>query len=144
VVDSLCIVQDWPQDWENESSRMATIYMHATLTLAAANASSGAEGFLRPTPPPKRTVTMPYFTQEDTLASHYYLSDQLSSFNEDVIGGPLQRRGWTLQERLLSRRVVFFGKIKYTGSARLHLGTKGKHFLNLISILGRQLASGLD
>lgn len=37
-IDSLCIIQDSPSDWEAESQNMGNIYTNAALTLAAAAA----------------------------------------------------------------------------------------------------------
>ncbi|KAK3174698.1 hypothetical protein OEA41_001944 [Lepraria neglecta] len=45
-VDSLCIVQDDPLDWEDESAKMALIYADASLTIAASSAPNGETGLL--------------------------------------------------------------------------------------------------
>ncbi|KAK7715694.1 hypothetical protein SLS63_011281 [Diaporthe eres] len=34
-IDSLCIIQNNPEDWENEAARMADIYENAYITIAA-------------------------------------------------------------------------------------------------------------
>jgi hypothetical protein len=52
-IDSLCIIQDDPSDWQHESSRMASVYQGAALTLAATDAEDGAGGcFLDVLDPP--------------------------------------------------------------------------------------------
>jgi hypothetical protein len=43
-IDSLCIIQDDPQDWETEAARMPAIYGSATLTIAAFDAENGNGG----------------------------------------------------------------------------------------------------
>jgi hypothetical protein len=43
-IDSLCIVQDDPADWETEAARMPAIYGGATLTIAALGAENGSGG----------------------------------------------------------------------------------------------------
>jgi hypothetical protein len=43
-IDSLCILQDDPQDWEEEAAKMHTIYGGATLTIAALSAEDGRGG----------------------------------------------------------------------------------------------------
>ncbi|EGZ72613.1 HET-domain-containing protein, partial [Neurospora tetrasperma FGSC 2509] len=43
-IDSLCIIQDSPADWETESQKMGSIYEGATLTLGAAYARNSSEG----------------------------------------------------------------------------------------------------
>ncbi|KAK8248607.1 heterokaryon incompatibility protein-domain-containing protein [Phyllosticta capitalensis] len=47
-IDSLCIVQDCPDDWRQEASRMADIYTNSYLTLAATNSTNSTDG----EPPP--------------------------------------------------------------------------------------------
>ena len=49
-IDSLCIVQDCKQDWLEQSSKMASIYEHSAVTLAATVALNGTAGcFMQPT-----------------------------------------------------------------------------------------------
>ena len=43
-IDSLCIVQDDPQDWLHEASTMADVYKHAVLNIAASSAHNGTRG----------------------------------------------------------------------------------------------------
>jgi hypothetical protein len=51
-MDSLCIIQDDPPDWQKESSKMAEIFSNAYLTVAAAQGSlcndTFVETFFRP------------------------------------------------------------------------------------------------
>ncbi|SPO03726.1 uncharacterized protein DNG_06409 [Cephalotrichum gorgonifer] len=46
-IDSLCIVQDDPQDWEREAASMAEIYSMAYVTIAASAAADGTQGLIR-------------------------------------------------------------------------------------------------
>lgn len=46
-IDSLCIVQDDPEDWARESGSMASIYQGAQVVFAASEANDGHQGFLR-------------------------------------------------------------------------------------------------
>ncbi|KAK3402245.1 HET-domain-containing protein [Sordaria brevicollis] len=45
-IDALCIIQDSRADWEVESSRMASVYRNAYVTVIAATAADVSEGFL--------------------------------------------------------------------------------------------------
>lgn len=47
-IDSLCIVQDDPVDWEREAKTMEVVYSMAYCTIAATSAKNSLEGFLRP------------------------------------------------------------------------------------------------
>jgi hypothetical protein len=116
-IDSLCIVQDDPQDWAVESAKMAEVYTRASLTIAAANSASADEGFLKPRDR-RRTVTLPFRGSPGVITGYFTVAEPSPEdskelrdhFQVEVDGGPLAARGWTLQERLLARRIVFFGK----------------------------------
>ncbi|KAK5652946.1 hypothetical protein OQA88_9425 [Cercophora sp. LCS_1] len=43
-IDSLCIIQDDPSDWEREASRMGDVYAHATVVIAADASTDDASG----------------------------------------------------------------------------------------------------
>lgn len=104
-IDSLCIIQDSAEDWEIESSRMAEIYHHSMLTISAANSTGATHGFLR-----SRRDAGDRGVEVETSQGHaFYLNSPISNYDQDVEKGPLAKRGWTLQERVLSRRNLFFG-----------------------------------
>ena len=96
-IDSLCIVQDDPDDWASESRRMEEVYASAYCTIAA---SSASDGFLSP-PDIESTghTDTPVAARIDGVHQH---------FQRDVERGKLNQRGWVLQERALSRRVIHF------------------------------------
>ncbi len=47
-IDSLCIIQNDKQDWEEQSALMADIYARCYLNIAATRAAGGHEGVIRP------------------------------------------------------------------------------------------------
>ncbi|KAF1837432.1 HET-domain-containing protein [Decorospora gaudefroyi] len=47
-IDSLCIIQDSPDDWASESVRMMTIYSNSYLTIAATASPDGTRGLFFP------------------------------------------------------------------------------------------------
>ncbi|KAF5641742.1 het domain protein [Fusarium tjaetaba] len=57
-IDSLCIVQDSPEDWKHEASLMAQVYANAYVTIFADAAPDSTSGFLSPPSrkAPKRSV----------------------------------------------------------------------------------------
>jgi hypothetical protein len=108
-IDSLCIIQDSKEDWERESARMGEIYRNAMFTLSAASALSGDTGLLHERKE-LHEVEMPYLSESGKQQGSYFVSDRdVDDFTAAVVDGPLNQRGWTLQERHLSRRVIHFG-----------------------------------
>jgi len=109
-IDSLCIIQDSEEDWNRESRRMADIYLYSTLTISASDALDGNAGFLyRRNPLQDEFAKIPYINRDGVVDGHYYIAPKLRSIF-DTEPFPLNRRGWTLQESILARRTVLFGK----------------------------------
>lgn len=99
--DSLCIVQDDPEDLLAHINSMDTRYRCATLTIVAAagpDANSGLPGVRRP-----RKVT-----QNIVMVKGYELTTvpELPTFA--IENSVWSRRAWTYQERRLSHRMIGF------------------------------------
>ncbi|TAQ91312.1 hypothetical protein B7494_g294 [Chlorociboria aeruginascens] len=146
-IDSLCIVQDDPEDWEREAKTMELVYNGAYCTIAATSAKNSLDGFLGPRrqrrfvkiSPPAR----PASTDSDDIRRHFelinrevwrtvdgmgnvideqessdpepeeppstlYICEHIDDFTRDVEDSVLNSRGWVLQERALSRRILHF------------------------------------
>lgn len=111
-VDSLCICQDELADWERESAKMLSIYSNAYLTVAATRAKDSSEGFLGPRI--DRTFTELDYTRNDLhgKALAFNLPLRAEHVKRDYINlpdEPLSKRAWSLQERVLSHRVLIYG-----------------------------------
>ncbi|KAK6850654.1 HET-domain-containing protein [Apiospora arundinis] len=126
-VDSLCIVQDDRQDKEREMSQMMSIYQKAHFTISAASASDATEGFLR----------APSELGGISHLGPYYHPLQVS---EDQIGSvvitparrghePVNKRGWSLQESLLTPRLLVF--TDHMTVWKCHAGFQPKHYMPL-------------
>ncbi|GKZ16707.1 hypothetical protein AbraIFM66951_000056 [Aspergillus brasiliensis] len=113
-IDTLCIFQDDTNDWAVEASRMSRTYRHAAVTIAATSAETVDDGFLD-----KRA---PYFScsfpwrrqchQGDANNGSRAYSVVLRSYR-DMEPSRYSRwatRGWTLQEELLSKRLLYYAK----------------------------------
>lgn len=114
-IDALCIVQDDEVDWAEESARMGTIYQNAHLTIAAASSGSVDTAYLDnrlnqkrqpvefvvPPATPGRPSTI-VSARRYPIPWHWR---EVKRPDED----PWRLRGWTLQEEILSRRLVVFG-----------------------------------
>jgi hypothetical protein len=104
-IDSVCIVQDDPEDWEAESERMEDVFSSAYVTIAASSSSSSLEGFLGPRRGRAPTDCVELRSQK---AGSVYICKAIDNFRRDVETGALNKRGWVLQERVLSRRSIHF------------------------------------
>lgn len=108
-IDALCIIQDDSDHKRQEIAPMADIYSGAVLTILAANATSIHQGFLQTRSPsairkhvfPLRIIC----ANGDEGWLYVYRSEQHSPKRED----PLNSRGWTLQEYVLSPRLLIYG-----------------------------------
>ncbi|KAF2123183.1 heterokaryon incompatibility protein-domain-containing protein, partial [Lophiotrema nucula] len=107
-IDSMCIVQDDDDDKMREIPMMSQIYSQADMTLAIACAATVTEGFLH-----HRRDTTVY---GESYRLRFQCPDgqigTVTAFNDPnnrvMKSCPLSERGWTLQERLLSTRMLEF------------------------------------
>jgi hypothetical protein len=105
-VDALCIIQDDVKDKGKEIAFMGSIYKGATFTLAAASAQKVSDGFLSNAKVDNYLVKLPFYLDEESSGSVYIKSDEGEhNWHED---DTLFTRGWTLQEMLLSPRMLIF------------------------------------
>jgi hypothetical protein len=105
-VDAFCIIQDDEDDKAIEIAGMTDVYRNSYLTIAASRATNVREGFLH-----TRTATQ---YPQDVFKVAYQprlLGRQgcLTLIRTTIEPEPLDKRGWTLQERLLSPRTLEFG-----------------------------------
>lgn len=101
-IDSLCIIQDDDLDWETEAGKMEQVFSDAHFTIAASSAKLSNEGFLLPRKP------RPCVQVSTQSTGQLYVCPNIDNFHKDVELGELNRRGWVLQETVLSRRSIYF------------------------------------
>ena len=117
-IDSLCIIQDNDDDWKEESSRMAAIYSHSHLNIAATGSSDGRGGCLStrsieqtksfmisPGPEDNWPIIM---VRPSFEVTHKQISDRRNSDRPDKKLVPLLSRAWVFQERHLAPRTLHF------------------------------------
>ncbi|KAH7308359.1 heterokaryon incompatibility protein-domain-containing protein [Rhexocercosporidium sp. MPI-PUGE-AT-0058] len=112
-VDRLCIVQDDPEDIHQEIAAMPEVYRNATLTLSASSAQSSDEGFLHTSPATyqrldQSLVMLPYRCP-DMSYDRAILTRLTDQDNPLDAKSPVDRRAWTMQEQMLSTRLIQFG-----------------------------------
>jgi hypothetical protein len=131
-IDSLCICQDDLEDWQRESAKMAQVYKNSYLTIAATRSSDNSSGCFGARPP-KQYVSIPH-TMEGGISGQllaFLLPVREEAAAEKYIAmkeEPLSQRAWALQERILARRTLHYGKHQmYFECNRGFLGENGLH-----------------
>lgn len=112
-IDSLCIIQDSPRDWEEQSAVMDLIYANSWCTIAALCAEDSTQGFFRVRNP--RLVQSCRLPMKEPHSK--VLEARISSFHFGV-ARPLYSRAWVFQERFLSPRVLQFGENQLSWECR--------------------------
>lgn len=113
-IDALCIIQDDPDDWQDQSAKMADIYQNSYINLTATSSDCGSSGCFPNTPQaykeryletPRAGGKLHQILIRQRL-SHWAVPPTVSSNREN----PLLSRGWVFQERVLSPRNLHFCK----------------------------------
>jgi Heterokaryon incompatibility protein (HET) len=113
-IDSLCIIQDSVEDWDNESKLMCSVYEGAILTVAAATGTGGCFSIADPAYKgfgiSKLQHDISRIYVREALPNHDLTSPSIQVLEPRIPASSLDllNRGWVLQERLLSRRFVLF------------------------------------
>ncbi|KNG90536.1 hypothetical protein ANOM_001527, partial [Aspergillus nomiae NRRL 13137] len=108
-IDTFCIIQDDPDDWAQQASQMGDIFEGAYITIAAHSGldSSPTDGcFLERKS--VREVGLPDGNGDQFSAFIIYRGYRGSDLHDLDNGPSLMRRGWCVQERLLSPRILHF------------------------------------
>jgi len=106
-IDSICIIQRDELDdgdFEQESARMEEIFSSAYCVLAASSAEGQSDGFLNE----REGSDREFVTFDRQGQPPFYICRFIDDFKEHVLEGPLNKRGWVMQERALARRTIYF------------------------------------
>ena len=106
-VDCLCILQGDEADWLLESAKMADTYANSALTISASDSTNCRDGFLIDRSSLRHEAAVLEVLADDNGAmGQLHLCLPHTDFTSLVGGGPVAQRGWCLQERQLSSRVL--------------------------------------
>jgi Heterokaryon incompatibility protein (HET) len=133
-IDALCIIQDDPQDKYEQIKTMGEVFQSAALTIIPATSLGSDEGFLFDT---FNSATLPFqrfrFVNSDGKGGSICMIKKQSNAPRF----PIETRGWTMQERLLSTRLLFFhpGRIDWVcRESHLFAGSSSSYSVNLIDV----------
>ncbi|TAQ89933.1 hypothetical protein B7494_g1781 [Chlorociboria aeruginascens] len=105
-IDSICILQGLHGDFKSEAKVMEDVFSSAYCVIAASRAEDQRDGFLKPREKRK------FLKFETSAGNPFYACEPIDDFKRDVLDGPLNRRGWVLQERALARRTIYFTQVQ--------------------------------
>lgn len=142
-IDRLCIIQDSAEDWRQEASQMGEVYSNAFVTVCAHGAADDSQGCFFPRTPSDVAPT------ELTLALHHPLDKSSYILGENYFtwiyrfDARVLRRAWVLQEQLLSRRTLYFGREQIfwecRSTTRCETYPNGVPIINAHAIMTRML-----
>ncbi|KAI0888758.1 HET-domain-containing protein [Annulohypoxylon maeteangense] len=109
-IDSICIIQDDPDDWKNQASLMGQIYHNACCNIAASWGTDGTDGCFNPERSCLKSDVSTRIKMDGDHGPEEYLVTDEDIYKSEVIEAPLNRRGWVIQERYLARKQLSFAK----------------------------------
>ncbi|KAK6956144.1 hypothetical protein Daesc_001416 [Daldinia eschscholtzii] len=107
-IDSLCIIQDDPEEWRSESLRMKDVYSNATLVISASRSTSDLTGFLSPRKTGEIITIANHEIGKSSTIHIQQVINSLTPYDDSLRTEPLHKRSWALQERYLATRILFF------------------------------------
>ncbi|KFA45501.1 hypothetical protein S40293_10304 [Stachybotrys chartarum IBT 40293] len=131
-VDALCIIQGDEADWKTESQAMGRVFENALCTITALGAKHADDGLFlsgnSPEEPRPTGVLFPCLNNAGKVLGYASLtvwpgveSEAGDAVSKDYLGSRWGERGWVLQERLLSRRMVYFGQHQMYWTCGTHM-----------------------
>ncbi|KAH7395486.1 heterokaryon incompatibility protein-domain-containing protein, partial [Cadophora sp. MPI-SDFR-AT-0126] len=113
-IDSLCIIQDSPQDWLKEAASMPNIYRNAHITIAAAATENSTGGIFnsRSWVSTSRPCKLPVQINSTTDHGMVHFDIPFDSNFRGLETNYLRTRAWCIQESLLSHRLLTFDTLQ--------------------------------
>lgn len=120
-IDSMCIVQDSPSDWEKKAAEMCYVYSSSFLTTVAVGSDDSSQGYRTDQAIRPRAAIALNCSSNDSPSSvkRRIRISHLDYYRINLDYQPLQLRGWVLQERELIPDFYSTPRIPSDGNASL-------------------------
>ncbi|KAF3001587.1 hypothetical protein E8E14_003156 [Neopestalotiopsis sp. 37M] len=154
-IDSLCIIQQDQQDWNEQSVLMRKVYTHADCNIAASWARGGDEGCFITSDAALKHPTLVDLGcqiygcsvyQFSPMRSNSYLSKHTCFIDNDLARAPLNSRAWVIQERYMAPRQlsftasqVYWECSKLVANEQCPTGLADEYWMATISLWQRKL-----
>jgi Heterokaryon incompatibility protein (HET) len=109
-IDSLCIIQDSQEDWEQEAGLIGNVYMGSLINLAACSSKDGQGGCRRDFHNSGRTEASRYYDLGIAGSKFRLFERRPRSWDDTYKATHLHKRGWVVQERELAPRAIHYCK----------------------------------
>ncbi|KAH9213697.1 heterokaryon incompatibility protein-domain-containing protein [Leptodontidium sp. 2 PMI_412] len=127
-IDALCIVQDDNAEWQQEASRMQDIYAGSDLTIAATDAPDGSTGCFPPCTvellSDGTSNTVVFATKDSNSNQERIVQFHVGDSRQVASHSILNTRGWTLQEMVLSHRILHCMRSSLFWQCKTHFKTE--------------------
>ncbi|KAJ3537714.1 hypothetical protein NM208_g6194 [Fusarium decemcellulare] len=114
-VDAICIIQShendkYLDDWNLEAPRIGSYYLHSHCLISASSASDSSRGILMEPTASLYSLKTCAVAFENSKNKYICLAIPDPNFTEDLTFQPLMKRGWCLQEAVLSPRILHWSR----------------------------------
>ena len=120
-IDCYCIIQDSKADWDIESLRMASIYQGSVLTISALAAADSHAGIFAA----RRFQDHIKWVSSQTIV----VREPTALYRDNLRKANLSKRGWSLQERVLSHALLHYGDNQLYWECNTMIGTEVDPYL---------------
>lgn len=112
-IDTLCIIQDSPSDWDNQAARMGYIFEHAAITIAASFSRTPFESLFTDRDSKHEEIELYSDPRYGVIDGVFKARKKIDRGFHAKIGRSthldhLDTRAWGLQEKALSTRLLAF------------------------------------
>ncbi|KAH8651520.1 heterokaryon incompatibility protein-domain-containing protein, partial [Tricladium varicosporioides] len=107
-IDAICIIQEQEtkEDWIKESGQMAQIYANSILTISAGSSDRCNDSILQPRY--ESDVGLQIQVKGNILNETIGIREFPAALGQALWKTEIYKRGWTMQERTLSNRILHF------------------------------------